>query len=198
MMDSSRKLLIIMLFLIAMLITACGSAPVEETATDTQSPTLTIIPTKAFTATPAGTSTPTTLEILQAKDPDFEIIFNDQGCTLFGPMEITRGEYLVVLHNQTELPAVLWMANYFGGGSFDDHLRWREENCGGQGTHCEDEDGNEISYSLVAWMGPKLQANVGEEVYYKVYDVKNAREHSFWVSLDRWWGWLCAPVQVNN
>lgn len=198
MMDSSRKLLIIVLFLIAMLITACGSAPVEETATDTQSPTLTLIPTKAFTATPAGTSTPTTLEILQAKDPDFEIIFNDQGCTLFGPMEITRGEYLVVLHNQTELPAVLWMANYFGGGSFDDHLRWREENCGGQGTHCEDEDGNEISYSLVAWMGPKLQANVGEEVYYKVYDVKNAREHSFWVSLDRWWGWLCAPVQVNN
>lgn len=197
-MDSSRKLLIIVLFLIAMLITACGSAPGEGTATDTQSPTLTLIPTKAFTATPAGTSTPTTLEILQAKDPDFEIIFNDQGCTLFGPMEITRGEYLVVLHNQTELPAVLWMANYFGGGSFDDHLRWREENCGGQGTHCEDEDGNEISYSLVAWMGPKLQANVGEEVYYKVYDVKNAREHSFWVSLDRWWGWLCAPVQVNN
>lgn len=197
-MDSSRKLLIIVLFLIAMLITACRSVPVEETATDTQSPTLTLIPTKAFTATPAGTSTPTTLEILQAKDPDFEIIFNDEGCTLFGPKEITRGEYLVVLHNQTELPAVLWMANYFGGGSFDDHLRWREENCGGQGTHCEDEDGNEISYSLVAWMGPKLQANVGEEVYYKVYDVKQAREHSFWVSSDRWWGWLCASIDVSK
>jgi hypothetical protein len=195
---SFRKLLIIVLFLVALLITACGSAPVEETAPDTQSPTLTLMPTKASTATPAGTSTPTTLEILQDKDPDFEIIFNDEGCTLFGPMEITRGEYLVVLHNQTELPAVLWMENYFGGGSFDDHLRWREENCGGQGTHCEDEDGNEISYSLVTWMGPKLQAHDGIQTYYKIYEVKQAREHSFWVSLDRWWGWLCAPVQVNK
>ncbi len=198
MMDSSRKLLIIVLFLIAMLITACGSVPVEETLTDAPLPTLTLIPTKAFTATPAGTSTPTTLEILRARDPDFEIIFNDQGCTLFGPKEITRGEYLVVLHNQTELPAVLWMENYFGGGSFDDHLRWGEENCGGQGTHCEDEDGNAISYSKVTWMGPKKQANDGIKTYYKVYDVKQAREHSFWVSLDRWWGWLCAPVQVSK
>jgi hypothetical protein len=195
---TSRKLLIIVLFLITMLITACGSAPVEETAIDDPLPTLTLVPTIAFTATPAGTPTPTTLDILQAKDPDFEIIFNDQGCTLFGPMEITRGEYLVVLHNQTELPAVLWMENYFGGGSFDDHLRWREENCGGQGTHCEDEDGNEISYSLVTWMGPKLQAHDGIQTYYKIYEVKQAREHSFWVSLDRWWGWLCAPVQVNK
>jgi len=195
---TSRKLLIIVLFLITMLITACGSAPVEETAIDDPLPTLTLTPTIAFTATPVGTPTPTTLEILQARDPDFEIIFNDQGCTLFGPMEITRGEYLVVLHNQTELPAVLWMENYFGGGSFDDHLRWREENCGGQGTHCEDEDGNEISYSLVTWMGPKLQAHDGIQAYYKIYEVKQAREHSFWVSLDRWWGWLCAPVQVSK
>jgi len=154
---SFRKLLIIVLFLVALLITACGSAPMEETATDTQSPTLTLMPTKTFTATPAGTSTPTTLEILQAKDPDFKIIFNDEGCTLFGPMEITRGEYLVVLHNQTELPAVLWMEK-----------------------------------------GPKKQAHDGITTYYKVYDVKQAREHSFWVSLDRWWGWLCAPIQVSQ
>ena len=195
---SSRKLMIIVVFLFAMLITACGSSPVEEAPTDTPLPTLTLLPTKAFTATPAGTSTPTTLEILQAKDPDFEIIFNDEGCTVFGPKEITPGEYLVVLHNQNELPANLWMENYFGGGSFEDHLHWREENCGGQGTHCEDEDGGEINYTLMTLMGPKLQAHDDIKTYYKVYEVKQAREHSFWVSLDMWWAWLCAPIQVNN
>ncbi|MEE8355966.1 MAG: hypothetical protein V3R33_01540 [Anaerolineales bacterium] len=192
---SPSKLLIFVLVLIAMLITACASSPVEEAPTVAPLPSLTVTPT---TATPAGTYTPTTLEILQARVPDFEITFNDQGCTVFGPKEITRGEYLVVLHNQTELPANLWMYNYFGEGSFEDHLHWREENCGGQGTHCEDEDGGEIMYSLVTWMGPKLQAHDGINTYYKVYDVKQAREHSFWVSMDMWWGWLCAPIQVNQ
>lgn len=198
MMRVSRKLLIIMTLLLTLTIASCGPTPTEEAAPDTPQPSKTPQPTIAPTATPAGTSTPTYLEILQARPPDFEITFTNQGCIVFGPKEITPGEYLVVLHNQTELPAVLWMANYYGGGSFEDHMQWREENCGGQGTHCEDEDGNEMSYELVTWMGPKIQANDGIMSYYKVYDVKQAREHSFWVAWDGWWGWLCAPVQVKK
>jgi hypothetical protein len=197
MINLTRKLLINLTFLVVFTITACGPTSTEEAIPDTPQPSKTPQPTIAPTETPAGTPTLTTLEILQARPPDFELTFTDEGCTVFGPKEINRGEYLVVLHNQTELPTVLWMANYYGGGSFEDHMLWREENCGGQGTHCEDEDGNEMGYGLVTWMGPNIQANDGIKTYYKVYDVKQAREHSLWVALDGFWGWLCAPIQVK-
>ena len=124
--------------------------------------------------------------------------FDEDGCTVEGPSELKIGEYLIVLHNQTDLPANLWLGSYFGEGTFDNHLKWREEICGGQGTHCEDDEGNEMGYEFLTWHGPIKQAKEGEETYYKIYEVKMKRQYFLWVSSDRWWGWLCSPIQVSN
>ena len=109
-------------------------------------------------------------------EPDFIVTFDGKSCIVEGPADVSPGEYLVVLYNQTDLPAVLWVAPYQSEGSYEDHFQWREENCGGQGAHCEDKDGNEIMYNLIGWPNAKNQAQEGNKVYYKVYDIKIQRE----------------------
>ncbi len=186
---------------------ACGPSPEELAATSfvetdaaANNTSFLATPESAVTLTsiPEQRQKPTMLEILQAREPDFIITIIDKRCMVEGPSEMHPGEYLAALYNQTDLPAVLWMANYRRGGSYEDHLRWREENWGGQGTYCENEGDGEIGYSLVGWMNAKQQAQDGIETYYKVYDVKITREHLFFVSLDRYFGWLCVPVQVKK
>jgi hypothetical protein len=173
---------------IALCMAACGSTEVQQTAPDTQAPTTTSIP--------EPTQKPPALAKLEAMEPDFIVTFDGKSCIVEGPAEVSQGEYLVVFYNQTDLPATLWVAPYQSEGSYEDHSHWREENCGGQGGHCEDKDGNEIGYSLIGWPNAINQAQEGNNVYYKVYDIKIQREHVIWVSSNAWWGWMCAPLQV--
>ena len=182
------------IILIALFLSGCGSSPEEITPTYTPIPSSTI----QITKTPSGTATPTTLEILKAMTPAYEVYFDGEECIVEGPSEINTGEYFIILHNQTDLPAILGLGSYFGEGTFDEHLLWREENCGGQGSHCEDDEGNEIGYSFATWYFPNKQAHEGRETYYKVYDITLEREYLITVSLDGWWGWLCAPIQVSK
>jgi len=177
-----------------LLISGCGPSPEQEAAPNIDLPS----PTVQITKPPAGTAAPTTLEILKAMSPDYHVYFDGEECIVEGPSELNTGEYFIILHNQTDLPLVLWLGSYFGEGTFDNHLLWREENCGGQGTHCEDDEGNEITYSFAKWHNPNKQANEGIETYYKAYDITMERQHFIWVSLDRWWGCNCAPIQVSN
>jgi len=182
------------LMLLCILLSACGPSPEQEAPPNTHLPS----PTIQITKTPAGTAAPTTLEILKDMDPTYEINFDGEECIVEGPSELNPGEYVVILHNQTDLPLNLWLGSYFGEGTFDDHLLWREENCGGQGTHCEDEEGNEISYTFAKWHNPLKQAQEGKETYFKLYEITLERQYFLWVSLDRWWGWNCAPIQVSK
>ena len=179
------------LFIIMTLFFSSGCGPsLEDQAATSAAQTA-----AAVTDTP---SSPTTLDNLKDMDPTYEIFFDGETCIVDGPAELTPGEYMFILHNETDLPATLWLASYFGEGSFDDHLLWKEENCGGQGSHCENAEGNMISYSLISWGNAKKQAQEGIEDYYKIYDISYIREHAIYVSSDGWWGWICAPIQVSN
>lgn len=130
--------------------------------------------------------------------PDYQVYFDGEECIVEGPSELNTGEYLFVLHNQTDLPAILMLGSYFGEGTFDDHLYWLEENCEGQGSRCEDDDGNMFSYVFVTGYFPKKQANEGRETYYRLYDITMERQYLIEVYLDGYWGWLCAPIQVSK
>ncbi len=177
------------IILIALFLSGCGPSPEQKAATNTPIPS----PTIQITKPPAGTVTPTILEILKAMNPTYEIYFDGEECIVEGPSELNTGEYFFILHNQDELPATLWLGSYFGEGTFENHLLWREENCEGQGSHCD-----EISYSFATWNNPKKQAHEGRETYYKVYDIPLEREYFITVSLDGWWGWLCTSIQVSK
>ena len=144
-----------------------------------------------------STSQPTSLDILKAMDPTFEIYFDGESCEVEGPSEINPGEYLFVLHNDTDLPASVTIGSYFGEGSYENHFQWREENCGGQGTDCKDADGNNISYSLATWYNTKKLAKEGKQTYYKLFDISMKREYNIWVYSDGIYGWLCAPFNVQ-
>ncbi len=187
-MTSPAKKFFYLIPVIALCVAACGSTEVQQMAPDTQASTTTSVP--------EPTQKPPALSTLEVMEPDFIVTFDGKSCIVEGPAEVYPGEYLVVLYNQTDLPAVLWVAPYQSEGSYEDHFQWREANCGGQGGHCEDKDGGEISYNLIGWPNAKNQAQEGIKVYYKVYDIKIQREHVIWVSSNMWWGWMCAPLQV--
>jgi len=182
------------IILIALFLAGCGSSSEQKAATNLPVPS----PTTQNAIISEGTAAPTTLEILKAMTPAYEVYFDGEECIVEGPSELSTGEYFIILHNQTDLPLVLWLGSYFGEGTFDNHLLWREENCGGQGTHCEDDEGNEIGYSFAKWHNPNKQAHEGIETYYKLYDITMERQYFIWVSLDRWWGWNCVPIQVSK
>ena len=183
-----KNFLIIFILVILALLVSCSPAGIEE-----------ISPTPVDTdVQPEETSKPTTLNQLKAMDPNYEIFIDGKECIVEGPAELSTGEYLFILHNQTDLPATLWLANYYGEGSYENHLLWRDENCGGQGSHCEDEEGNYISYPNVAWINAKKQAQDGIETYYKIYNITYQRQYLIEVSIDAWWGFLCAPIQVSD
>ena len=144
--------------------------------------------------TPEPTSRPALLQTLEVRTPDFEIFFDDENCTVEGPDEIKIGEYFVVLHNDVDLPAQFFIDRYTGEGSFEDHLAWREEKCGGQGSHCEEED----YYPRVALLNAISQANDGHKTYYKVFNFTMPGNYIIGVSKDGWWGWMCKPLTVTN
>jgi hypothetical protein len=144
-----------------------------------------------------SSSQPTTLDILKAMDPTFEVYFDGESCEVEGPSEINVGDHLFVLHNDTDLPASVTIGSYLSEGSYDDHFQWREENCGGQGTDCKDSDGNDISYSLATWYSPKKLASENQETYFKLFEVNMKREYNIWVYSDGVFGWLCAPFIVQ-
>ena len=169
------------------ILTSCSPLPEEH-------PLPTETPPEAETA---STSQPTSLDILKAMDPTFEIFFDGESCVVEGPSEINVGEYLFVLHNDTDLPASITIGSYFGEGSYNDHFQWREENCGGQGTDCKDDNGKNMSYTLATWYSAKRRANEGRQTYFKLFDISMKREHNIWVYSDGIYGWLCAPFIVK-
>lgn len=171
------------------IILSCSAAP-EIQALPSATATV-ILPTE----TP---SKPTTLDLLKEIDPTFEVFFDGESCEVEGPSEISFGEHLFILHNDTDLPASITLGSYFGDGSFEDHFQWREENCGGQGTHCEDKDGNLISYAEATWYSPKKSAKEEQLTYYKLFQIDMEREYVIWVYSDGFWGWLCAPFQAGK
>lgn len=157
-------------------------------------------PLSTDTATEAESTTssqPTSLDILKAMDPTFEIYFDGESCVVEGPSEINPGEHLFVLHNDTDLPASVTIGSYFGEGSYEDHYQWREENCGGQGSDCKDADGNNMSYTLASWYSAKRSANEGRQTYFKLFDISMKKEHNIWVYSNSIYGWLCAPFNVQ-
>ena len=191
----NKGLIIGVIFLIfSFPISGCGPSPEQETSVNTPIPSSTI----QITKTPSETARPTTLEILKAMRPDYHVYFDGEECIVEGPSEINTGEYLFILHNQTDLPTILVLGSYFGEGTFDNHLYWLEENCEVQGFHCEDDDGFMFSYVFVTGYFPKKQANEGYETYYRLYDITMERQYLIEVFLDGYWGWLCAPIQVSN
>ena len=183
-----KVLMIIIALVILAILVSCSPAGTNELSP----------PPEETDAQPEVTKKPTTLDQLKEMDPTYEIFFDGEECIVEGPAELTPGEYFFILHNQTDLPAILWLGDYFGEGSFDDHMLWREENCEGQGSHCENEEGIGIDYSNVRWMNAKKQANEGRETYYKLYEFSYQRQHIIYVASDAWWGWLCAPIQISN
>jgi hypothetical protein len=119
-------------------------------------------------------------------------------CRVMGPSEIPPGEYLFVLYNLTDSHSNVSVGSYMEGGSYEDHFQWREENCGGQGTDCEEVAGKNISYAFATWYYAKIKANEGEETFYKVFDLTKEREHVIWAYSDWRFGWMCAPFQVTK
>jgi hypothetical protein len=173
---------LILLIFVSILSTACGSAP-EEAAVPPEE----VLPTKSEK-----------LKEFEAMEPTFVIQFDGEECLVEGPSEVKFGEYLFVLHNHTDLPASQALGSYFGEGSYENHFQWREENCGGQGTYCEDEEGIYQSYSLATWYNPINQTHDGDKAYYKIFKVDTEREYVIWAYSDLHWGWLCAPFQVTK
>jgi hypothetical protein len=108
------------IILIAVYLSGCGPSSEETAATNTPIPS----PTIQITKTPAETAAPTTLEILKAMTPDYQVYFDGEECIVEGPSELNTGEYLFILHNQTDLPAILVLGSYSGEGTVDDHLYW--------------------------------------------------------------------------
>lgn len=195
------KVVIFILFLLLIILCSACSPTEEKSAvvpTEKIKEDSTEVQQPSATPEPSPTAKSTTLDFLQSLEPDFEVFFDGEDCVVEGPSEISLGEYLVVVYNETEINTQGWMANYHKEGSFDDHLLWREENCGGQGTHCEDENGVGISYNLVSWMFPTKQARDGAESHYTLWEVKQTREHSIVVTDDREFEWLCSAIQVNK
>jgi len=184
----------VLILIFGLVISGCGPSPEQEAAPNIDLPS----PTIQITKPPAGTKAPSTLEILKDMDPTYEIFFDGEECIVEGPSELNTGEYLFILNNQTDLPANLSLGSLFGERTFDDYLLWQEENCGGEGSHCEDDDGQYISFEFATWYNPKKQANEGIETQYKLFDINMEREYLIWVDLDMWWGWLCAPIQVSK
>jgi hypothetical protein len=153
-------------------------------------------PVAESTSTTEPTSKPVMLQTLEVGIPDFEVFFDGNDCIVKGPDDIKKGEYLVVLHNQTELMANLTLMNYPGEGSYEEHLAWRENNNCGQGIRCENEKGELLSYNAV-WMNAIKQSTDGITTSYKIYDVSFDRQYSFYVGSDNR-GWLCGSVEVIN
>jgi hypothetical protein len=184
----------IYILLLSILLSGCGPSSAQNAATNTPVPT----PNIQIAKTPADTAAPTTLEILKPITPTFEIYIDGEECIVEGPSELSPGEYLFILHNETDLPANVTIGSFFGEKTFDDYLLWREENCGGQGSHCEDDKGQYISYQYARWFNPNKQANEGRETQYKLFEIKLEGEYVITANLDGWWGWICAPIQVSN
>lgn len=194
-----RFRILVFIIISLLLCAACDTATEEATPLFTNTPVPPDTPVPTDPPIEAPTVKPSTLDILKEMEPLFIAHIDGEKCIVEGPAEVKTGEYLVVLHNTSDLPANLWIGSYFGEGSFEAHRQWREENCGGiEGVHCEDEDGNAIGYSKVTWEQTLKQAQEGEETYYKLYNFEKERQYTVYVSLDGWWGWPCYPFQVTK
>ena len=97
-MANPTKHLFYLVPVIALCMSACGSTEVQQIALDTQAPTTTSIPEPA--------QKPPALAKLEAMEPDFIVTFDGKSCIVEGPAEVSPGEYLVVLYNQTDLVGV--------------------------------------------------------------------------------------------
>ena len=176
--SSSMKVILSFLGLaVSICLTACSPFSGDQTLPSAAPP---------LAETTATSSKPTNLDILKEMDPTFGIFIDGEECEVDGQSEIKFGEYLFVLHNDTDLPASMTIGSYFSEGSSQDHSLWREENCGGQGAHCEAEEGTGISYSLATWYNPKKLAQDEESAYIKLFEVNMEREYVIWVYSDHY------------
>ena len=147
---------------------------------------------------PEPTQKSSALATLENMEPIYEIFFDGAVCRVEGPDQITPGEQNFILHNSSDLSATLWVAEYKGEGSYEDHLAWREQyECAHPGARCEDEDGNLESYAKILWMNPIKQANEGTSIYYRVYDLTSSGEYLIYIGSNNL-GWLCMPFSVGN
>jgi len=133
----------------------------------------TIIPP---TSTPTSTSTPQPAEIT------FEVTFDEnENCIVAGPTEVTTGEYLFLLNNQSGRKVDIAITHLIDGHTYQDLLDLQE----GYGQ----------PFVKVYWMSQPNYFTRDHKVWH--YSLDEAGEHAILLLQHVFEGiWICQPIQV--
>ena len=134
---------------------------------------------------------PDTEATLIAMSPSLEITFDGNEWKFNGEYEITTGEHVFLLHNQSGHRSFLIVGRLYTEKRWDDYLQWFEDDCGPPGSTCE---GDEPSW--LSWLFPIKSTDKGLDKRYHQYEVNLEAEYLIVVeSSDGGW-WPCNTFQV--
>lgn len=139
---------------------------------------------------PMGTPTTDARATLIASPTTFEITFDGETCVVDGPEEVTMGEHMLVLHDRSDLSAYHVVVRHYPDHSFEDEMKWVEENCGPPGSYCDGDSG------LIAGYQPSKSTIDAEGNSYKLIDFAFEAEHSLWVGTPQGYWWPCSAFFV--
>ncbi len=155
----------------------------------TQGSEITIIPdTKSTLIATSPSLISDSKATLIATSPSVEITFDGNECKFHGANEITIGEHVFLLHNQSGHRSFLIVGRLFAEKSWDDYLQWFEDNCGPPGSTCEGEP------PWLAWLFPVKSADQGLDKRYWQYDLN--LEAEYLTVVDDGGFWLCNSFKV--
>ncbi len=157
----------------------------------TQGSEITIIPdTKSTLIATSPSLISDSKATLIATSPSVEITFDGNECKFHGANEITTGEHVFLLHNQSGHRSFLIVGRLLVEKSWDDYLQWFEDECGPPGSSsmgCEP--------PWISWLFPVKSTDQGLDKHYSQYNLNLEAEYLFVVESDGGW-WPCNTFQV--
>ena len=127
---------------------------------------------------------------LIATSPSLEITFDGNECKFKEENEITTGEHVFLLHNQSGQRSFLIVGRLYAEKRWDDYLQWFEDECGPPGSSsmgCEP--------PWISWPFPVKSTDQGLDKHYSQYNLNLEAEYLFVVESDGGW-WPCNTFQV--
>jgi hypothetical protein len=177
-----KKTLISIFFVF--LLTACTQTTEIPTTTNTKEPIAT--PTKIVKPTITSTAKPTNTDLpppskSQSIEIEFEVTFDGNGCTVFGPSEVPIGNYSFLLNNVSGRRVKLVVGQLLDGHTFQDLV------------DLQTEPGD--TYGIEPWMSKPFYYTKDHKIY--TVSLDETGEHGIAIGeYSHESSWLCAPFQV--
>jgi len=133
---------------------------------------------------------PDTEATLIAMSPSLEITFDGNECKFNGENEITTGEHVFLLHNQSGHKSFIIVGRLYTEKRWDDYLQWFEDECGPPGSSAS---GCEPPW--VSWLFPVKSTDQDLDKHYSQYDLNFEAEYLIVVESSGGW-WPCNTFQV--